>query len=336
MTRLGRLSLWQDKVSNYHDGAADRLWYIGAIAHTRSRTMIAPFRAQPTMTMCVSTAHDASACLLSLWAIQRHAPIMLRRVWACNGALGGAFGSWELGNVRRHRRGGGGGNGVSNDWNQRPWQANERPPRNTSGLVVGIVCAAAVFLLSSTLLLALGAPQEVAAVFRPSTALVLPTSTSSQQQPDVTASDTPTSTTPNAKASPTATLQPGAPANPTAKPTGVATATRTPTRIPTATPTATPVPAPLLSLNSTSVDAVSCSSPSTTPVTVSNNGGGSMAWSSNSADGSANPPSDTLGAGGSEPVTITWNAPLTSGSTIQFTANGSVSSVTVTVTCSSS
>lgn len=246
--------------------------------------------------------------------------------------IGRAFGFLEVGCVRRHRRCGGGGNGVSYDWNQRPWQADNRPPTNTNRVVIGIVCAAAVFLLSSTLLLALGAPQALGAVFRPSTALAVPTSTTSQESPDATVDDSSPSATPDPKATATATLVPGAPV-PSAT-AAKATATKTPTRTATATATATPAPAPMLSLNFTSVDAGSCSAPSTTPVMVSNTGGGSMVWSSNSSDGAtASPTGDTLGANGSESVTITWSTPLTSGSTIQFTANGSVSSVTVTGNC---
>ena len=48
--------------------------------------------------------------------------------------------------------------------NQRAWPVNDRAPTHTtSRLLVGIVCAAVVFLLSSTLLVVLGLPHDVAA-----------------------------------------------------------------------------------------------------------------------------------------------------------------------------
>jgi hypothetical protein len=59
-----------------------------------------------------------------------------------------------------------------------------------------------------------------------------------------------------------------------------------------------------------------------------------MTWSLNTFGiASSSLSGDTLAPEGSDPVTITWTAPVASGSMIQFTANGSNPSVNVTVTC---
>ncbi len=213
--------------------------------------------------------------------------------------------------------------------NPRSWPVSDRAPtRTTSRLLVGIVCAAVVFLLSSTLLVVLGLPHDVAAFLGPSTAAAPPTYTLSQVQPSTTAVGT------NPTTSPITTSSPGKPdASPTPRPTAAFTATPTPTRTATPLPTATPSPA-TLGVTPTSVDAGSCSAPSTTAISVSNPGGSPMTWSLNTFGiASSSLSGDTLAPEGSDPVTITWTAPVASGSMIQFTANGSNPSVNVTVTC---
>ena len=214
--------------------------------------------------------------------------------------------------------------------NPRAWPESDRAStRTTSRLLAGIVCAAVVFLLSSMLLFALGLPHDVAAFLGPSTAAAPPTYTLSQAQPSTTAAGT------NPTTSPITTSSPGKPdASPTPRPTAAFTATPTPTRTATPVPTATTSPA-TLGVTPTSVDAGSCSAPSTTAVSVSNLGGSPMTWSLNPSNiASSIPSGDTLAPGGSDPVTITWTAPVTSGSSmIQFTANGPIPSVSVTVTC---
>ncbi len=225
------------------------------------------------------------------------------------------------------------------DRNPRSWQASDRSPaRNTNRLVIGIVCAAAVFLSSTALLIGLGTPQDVAAILRTSNAVASPTDILSQGQPSVTADGTSLTTTPSEK-TPGTTPSPGAPgaASPTPKSTAVFTATPSPTRTATPRPTATATPLPaLLSVTPTSVDVGTCDTPTTTDVSVSNHGGSPMTWSLNTSGvASASLSGDTLGPGSSDPVTITWIAPVVTGSVIQFTANGSNTTVSVTVTCSS-
>ena len=64
-----------------------------------------------------------------------------------------------------------------------------------------------------------------------------------------------------------------------------------------------------------------------------------MSWSVDTAGlGLADTPNGNLSSGGSVPVTITWNASVTNGAMVTFTATATVtpvpSSATVTVTCS--
>ncbi len=226
-------------------------------------------------------------------------------------------------------------NDLRDERNPRSWQMSARAPvRPPKYLLAGIACAAVVFLLSSTLLIGFGAPQNFAPGSQHPLAAASPTDTPSPAQASVTAEAT---STPSPGATPTPggggiaptpppTTPPGATPSPTAKATATATAS----------PTATPLPASLKVTPPTSVDAVSCASPSPTPITISNIGGSPMTWSlSTNVDATEDYPNGSLDPGNDLLVTITWNAPVTSGTTtITVTANGSVPSVIVTVTCS--
>src|SRR5690349_10103726 len=99
-------------------------------------------------------------------AIHRSTPIMRQRGLWKQRVLRQAIGFLGVGSVRLYCRCGGGGNGVQYGRNPRSWQESDRSPtRPTGRLVIGIVCAAAVFLSSTALLIGLGTPQDVAAIF---------------------------------------------------------------------------------------------------------------------------------------------------------------------------
>jgi hypothetical protein len=179
-------------------------------------------------------------------------------------------------------------------------------------------------------------PTQLSVIQATATPTAQPTSVA-HAQPTKTASARPT---PTSAPLPTATPFPTATPRPTATPVPPTPVPPTPTPRPTATPQPTPTPtqppAPQIDVSPNPVTEAPCSgSPFPVPLTVSNSGGGTLAWditpSALPAGVLAVPASGSLNGGQSQQVNLSGST--ASGSfTVEFTSNGG--NLSVTVICS--